>query len=117
MGRELRLIEAQLGEMPMATDTVRASGNEYPYLPYRATITGADAKRILRLRRRRAYLKRQRADIESFVDGLSDEYMRGIIWARYIVGASWIQIGHMMCTTFESVRKAANRYLESVCKP
>ena len=117
MGRELRLIEAQLSNMPKLFDRVQSSDDEYPYLSHGITVHGIDSKRLLRLKYRRAYLKRRRTEIEIFVDELEDDYMQKVIWARYIVGASWVQIGHMMCVTIESVRKASNRYLESVCKP
>ena len=115
MGRELRLIEAQLAHMPKLFDRVQSSDDEYPYLSHSVTIAGIDGTRLLQLRRRRAYLKRRRTEIEIFVDGLDDDYMQKIIWARYIVGASWIQIGHMMCTQADGVRMASNRYLASVC--
>ena len=116
MGKELRLIEAQLAQTPVLFDRVQSSEKEYPYLPRSVTISGVDTKRVMRLRWRRAYLKRQRTEIEIFVGDLDDAYMQNIIWARYIVGASWVQIGHMMSVDADGVRMAANRYLKSVCK-
>ena len=118
MGRELRLIEAQLSQAQSTKlfDRVKSSDNEYPYTSHGVTITGIDTKRLLRLKYRRAYLKRQRTEIEIFVDNLEDGHMQKVIWARYIVGASWIQIGHMMRVEENSVRMASNRYLVSVCK-
>ena len=116
MGRELRLVEEQIARMPKLVDRVQASDDEFPYLARTVTISGIDTKRLLQLRRRRAYLKRRRAEVEGFVDGLEDRYMQRAIWLRYITGATWIQIGHQMNTTYESVKKAASRYLTSVCK-
>lgn len=116
--RELRVIDMQLsGGIRMVSDTVKASGREYPYLPYLATVKGVDTERASYLRFRRAYLRRRQKEVEQFIGGIDDEYMRGILWARYILGASWVQIGHAMCVTFESIKKTANRYLDSVCRP
>ena len=117
MKRSLSLINGQLKRLPVLSDTVQASGREHPYLPYTARVTGMNAELAEQLKRRRRYLREQMAKIEEFVDSLDDVYMRDIIRARYIEGASWVRIGLTKVTQVDGVRKAANRYLKSVCKP
>ena len=115
LGLELQFIEAQLRQMPIVCDRVQSSEKEYPYLSRKVTIKGIDTKRVMRLRWRRAYLKRKRTEIETFLCGLDDSYMQKVIWARYIDGDSWVEIADQMSVTFESIKKASNRYLKKVC--
>lgn len=113
-GRELRLIEMQLSQCRSVSDVVRGSSRCPPYLPHAVTITGVDAKHMLRLRYKRYRLTRERKEIAEFVDNVPDEYIRGILWARYIVGATWEQVADLagQSATAESLKKTATRYLE-----
>lgn len=113
-GRELRLIEMQLSQCHSVSDMVRGSSKYPPFLPRAVTITGVDAKQVLRLRYKKYRLTRELKEIAAFVDGVPDDYIRGILWARYIVGATWEQVADLAgeSATSESLKKSATRYLE-----
>lgn len=114
LGREIATLERELGTRRRVADTVRASSAEPPYLAHTVLIVGDDMLLRERLERRRRRVKRQRATIEAYVDGIEDSQTRQIIRMRYLQGMSWVRVAACIGrATPDSVRMTAIRYMQS----
>jgi len=114
LGREIAGLESDLGKRRTVADTVRASGKEPPYLAHTVLIVGDDQCIRDKLERRLRKAKRQRADIEAFVDTIEDSQTRQIIRLRYIKGMTWEGVAKFLgYATSDSVRMTAMRYMQS----
>ena len=117
--REVSRLEQRIALYSSAgrvSDTVRGSMECFPFTQRTFRIEGESAKlRKLQaqLKRRRARLVLELADIETYVDGIDDSFMRQIITARFIEGRSWRQVAMTVGggNTEGSVKKACQRFL------
>ena len=112
--REIASLECDLGKRRNVVDTVRASDKEPPYLSRTVLIVGDDQSVRDRLERRLRKAKRQRTEIEGFVDTIEDSQTRQIIRLRYIKGMTWEGVAKSLdYATSDGVRMTAMRYMQS----
>ena len=57
-------------------------------------------------------LLKKQIQVEEYIKGIEDSYVRQAMRYRYIDGMSWIRIGKQMHTTEDAIRKTISRYLE-----
>ena len=57
-------------------------------------------------------LLKKQIQVEEYIQGIEDSYVRQAMRYRYIDGMSWIRIGKQMHTTEDAIRKTISRYLE-----
>ena len=57
-------------------------------------------------------LLKKQIQVEEYIQGIEDSYVRQAMRYRYIDGMSWIRIGKQMHTTEDAIRKTVSRYLE-----
>ena len=118
--REIDEVRARLNAA-VAHDVVTGSDSEYPYVQRHMGVGGVERSSVnagdmLKLRR----LKRQKARIEAFVDGIPDSITRRIFRMRYIDGSyrpTWTKIGRKIGggNSGDGVRKKHDRYIQKCC--
>lgn len=102
----------------LVMDKVQASAIEYPYNLYSLKICGLEedayTQRLqLMLRRRIRKCKRERLEIEEYIDGIKDSRMRYIFTKRYIDGWTWIKISMRLGSSNEAyARLLHDRFLK-----
>ena len=94
-------------------DVVRGSDVEFPYVQHTIQIAGINESN--RIKASISRLKRQKIDIENFVDGIEDSFVRRIFEYRYIKGKvmpSWKTVADKIGggNTTDSVRMIHNRF-------
>ena len=111
LGQELKTLEQQLAQHRVVTDTVTGSSVEAPYVEQHITISGMDVQTLGKLRRRKQKVKTERRDIEAYVEGIDDSYIRTLISLRYVMGLPWAQVAsNVPPNTEDSVRMAVDRF-------
>jgi hypothetical protein len=121
---EIRLLQKQIAELdyPVTSDVVKGSMTEFPYIEQHIRITGIDEegykRRLNRLKRK---LKRKLDELmdlveeaNEYINGIDDSLIRQILSLRYVNGLTWEQVAASIGggNTADSVRKAAERFLE-----
>lgn len=102
---EIRELEEQLHRG--VSDTVSGSSTEYPYTQHTITIQGVPPDLHAQLEG----LKKQKAEIETFVAGLPNSRQRRIATYRALRGYSWATVVAKMGGRYTE-RKVKNRYYE-----
>lgn len=109
----IKQIESELNDAAV-TDSTQGSQSEYPYVKHSVTISGVpDTDTHLAKKRRLSELKAQKAEVERFIENISDEQTRDMFKLRYIKGyelsKTAVEIGGD--NTPDGVRMRINRYL------
>ena len=100
------------------TDIVKASNPEFPYQEIHKEIQGLSYSRHKNklykvLKSRLIQAKKAKVEIEEYISGIDDSYVRYIFEKRYIDGWSWQKISGELGSSNESyARMIHNRYLE-----
>jgi len=118
---DLRIAALEAKEGAEVFDTVKGSDPEFPHVEKRYIVNGtvfndirtADLKRILEMRRLRAY--GLMCAIEVFLCGIDDSEARQIIEYKYIDCLKWDEVAAKISpyATADSVRMKAERYLKT----
>lgn len=112
--REYRYLAERRKHPEQVTDQVRGSMVEFPYTTHTITISGVDPAAQRANQGRMEYLYAEMKGIERFVAGVEDGILRATLQQRFLLGKSWVQTGHALHGTTDSVRKAAERYMKRV---
>ncbi|UHR03280.1 hypothetical protein LV469_03030 [Peptoniphilus sp. GNH] len=102
------------------TDIVRASNSEFPYQEIHKRIEGLSYSRHKKklykvLKSRLIQAKKAKVEIEEYIGGIDDSYVRYIFEKRYIDGWSWQKISGELGSPHESyARMIHNRFLASI---
>lgn len=100
------------------TDIVKASNPEFPYQEIHKEIQGLSyskhKKKLYKvLKNRLIKAKKAKVEIEEYISGIDDSYVRYIFEKRYIDGWSWQKISRELGSPHESyARKIHDRYLK-----
>ena len=105
----------EIDKGPEASDSVIGSMQEYPHIEQIVSIHGLDEKRMQWLRQRIYALSEQCTRAEAFVATVDDEYMRAILYWRYIQGQSWVKVRKTLKTcdvTANCIRMRAENFFK-----
>lgn len=105
---EIRELEEQLRRG--VSDTVFGSSTEYPYTQHTITIKGVPPDLHARLE----HLKKQKAEIEAFVEGLPNSRIRRIVTYRALKRYDWKTVAARMGSGYSeaTVKKQYYRVFE-----
>ncbi len=112
---EIKLLEADLYNLPQTKDSVTGSMTEYPYIQTTIQIAGTDeaAGEALKkkIARRLAQLRRELTELEEWLNNIEDPEMRVILRMYYGLGktqeAIGKEIGYNRETVCRKIRKFA----------
>lgn len=94
------------------SDVVQGSYPVYPFTIHSIKIKGEDSERITAIQKRIDNLIQKSEEVESYIDAISDSYIRQIFTYKYIEGLSWKSVARKLggYNTSDSVRMAAKRF-------
>lgn len=103
----VRLHELKTGNV---TDTVIGSSEDYPYTSHPVTLHGVrgDDKTVEEVNQ----LEQKKANIDAYIDGITDVKAKTITELRIRKNLSWVQIGRRMNESPDAVRMRFNRISE-----
>lgn len=94
---------------------VKGSQDEHPYSEVEFTVYGTDRKQAEEVRGEIREMRQEMAEIESFVNGIEDPYIRSLVRRHYLEGQSWAKVAEDMGSgSIDSVRKVTDRYLARI---
>jgi len=98
--REIKQLEALVADatangVPTVSDTV-LSAAEFPYSPHTVVISGKDYTLLRRQQQRLGELKREKAAIEAFIEGVEDSQIRIILRYWLYEGCTWQAVSTRM---------------------
>lgn len=115
--REIEDLEKRIDHERMvggqASDVVRGSQSEYPYIQRSFTISGTDTQRELMLKRVKEKCCQDKEEILVYIESIEDSLVRQIFRYRHIDGLSWRAVAFRVggANTEDGVRKMHDRYL------
>ncbi len=131
--KEIAELEATIGRLrqqrsEVATDKVRSSGHEYPYINGYKQISGfniaADNKRKKLLKRKTELLIKRKEKAEAaelkimkYINSVQDSRVRRIMQYRYINGYSWEETARFLGCHRTYPKKIIDQYFENLEEP
>lgn len=118
--KEIEIIQMELDNLPVVTDKVTGSMDQFPYLPRSITIEGRDEQKGRQLRRRLEIkvdnLQDKLIEIEEWMDSVEDVEMRSLLRLRYQNGFSWEETAANMGYghTYDTARKRVERFFKKI---
>lgn len=123
--RRIQSLEDQIAhlESTVVSDTVTCGRHNRK--PIRKITIKGVPRGDIEYKRKKLYEKKSRyynlqiellektSECETFISEIPDSWTRQIFRYRYIDGYEWAKVGHMMKSTADSLRKVAERYLET----
>lgn len=123
---EIEAIQKQIDRIEPMTCTDKVSGSScvFPYTERSFQIAGVDvddynrrtAKLESRLIKKKDELLKLKEEVQSFIDGIEDSFIRQIITLRYMNGEAWTQIAKEVSgnNTPDGIRMMAKRFLKNI---
>ena len=123
---EIETIQKQIDRIEPMTciDKVSGSSCVFPYTERSFQIAGVDVddynRRTARLKSRlikkKDELLKLKEEVQSFIDGIEDSFIRQIITLRYMNGEAWTQIAKEVSgnNTPDGIRMMAKRFLKNI---
>lgn len=123
LNSEIELLNDEITELMNnnTMDVVKSSYSEFPFTEHPQKIYGnndSTLNQIIKKQREKAELESLKAEIEQFIDNISDNTIRKIFKYRYIKGNSWAEVAKTVKgnNTRDSVRIMASRFLKKYAK-
>ena len=123
---EIETIQKQIDKIePMiCIDKVNGSSCVFPYIERSFQIEGVDvddynrrtAKLESRLIKKKNELLKLKEEVQSFIDGIEDSFIRQVITLRYMNGEAWTQIAKEVSgnNTPDGIRMMTKRFLKNI---
>lgn len=127
LSREIGLLKKQIAdaeyivEARMTTDVVMGSSPTHPYVMHAIKISGVDIKDYERrvqcrknsLKRRIDELMDKVAEIQEYIEAISDSGLRRILQCRYINGWTWEQIESDIGISQSTAKRKFRKWFEN----
>lgn len=109
---EMELIEAELPQFRVVTDSVKGSMDEYPYLHHNIAISGMEKKTKQLLEERKEWLATMRYTAELFLSGVQDTHIASILRMKYMEMKTWEEIAAHMGAGYSvgSIKMSMQRF-------
>jgi ERCC4-type nuclease len=118
---EKRIEKEKKKDKKIEHDMVRGSSDSFPYTQHNFNIEGVSYKNSPMVIQYKASLKKFKIkliekinDVEEYIQALEDSRIRQILRYKYIDNLNWIQIGHNMKATADSIRMEYNRFFDKI---
>lgn len=114
---EVRQLQGELKHLPMTTDSIKGSMDEFPYIECTMKIVGIDEDKAKKLRkkleRKLDKLQDMIDEMEDWLDTVEDPEIRTIIRMKYRDGLTFKQISIKLGYDKSSISKKVSKFFES----
>lgn len=115
--QEVKQLQNELRHMPLTTDSVKGSMDEFPYIEQTFKIVGVDMDKAKRLRKKLGRKLDELQDMievmEDWLETVPDSEIRTILRLKYRNGMNWARIGEELGYDRTTVSKKHSAFIKS----